>query len=37
MLEIPESQNIAAQLNNMVKGKVIKKVLAASSPHRFAF
>jgi formamidopyrimidine-DNA glycosylase len=37
MLEIPESFNVAAQLNKTVKGKVIRKVLANSSPHRFAF
>ena len=37
MLEIPESINIAKQLNQTIKGKVIKKVLANSSPHGFAF
>lgn len=37
MLEIPECKNVALQLNQTVKGKVIRKVLANSSPHRFAF
>lgn len=37
VLEIPESYNIAMQLNQAVKGKVIRKVTANSSPHRFAF
>jgi formamidopyrimidine-DNA glycosylase len=37
MLEIPESINIAKQLNQTIKGKVIRAVLANSSPHGFAF
>lgn len=37
MLEIPECKNVALQLNQTVKGKVIRKVLANSSPHRYAF
>ncbi len=37
MLEIPECKNAAVQLNQTIKGKVIRKVLANSSPHRFAF
>jgi formamidopyrimidine-DNA glycosylase len=37
MLEIPESHNVAKQLNQTIKGKVIRKVLANASPHRFAF
>jgi len=37
VLEIPESYNIALQLDQTIKGRVIRKVLANSSPHRFAF
>jgi formamidopyrimidine-DNA glycosylase len=37
MLEIPESHNIAVQLNQTIKGRTIRRVLANSSPHRFAF
>lgn len=37
MLEIPESYNAAIKLNQTIKGKVIRKVMANSSPHRFAF
>ena len=37
MLEIPESFNLAKQLNQTVKNKVIKNVKAAQSPHKFAF
>ena len=37
MLEIPESFNLAKQLNQTVKNKVIKNVIAAQSPHKFAF
>ena len=37
MLEMPESINIAKQLNQTIKGKVIIKVLANASPHKFAF
>jgi formamidopyrimidine-DNA glycosylase len=37
MLEIPENNNIARQLNQTIKGKVIRKALANASPHKFAF
>ena len=37
MLEIPETNNVAIQLNQTIKGKAIRGVLANSSPHRFAF
>lgn len=37
MLEIPESQTITRQLNEKVKGKIIKSVAANTSPHGFAF
>lgn len=37
MLEIPESRTIADQLNKTIKGKSIRRVAAASSPHGFAF
>jgi formamidopyrimidine-DNA glycosylase len=37
MLEIPESHTIANQMNKTIRGKVIRKTLANSSPHRFAF
>lgn len=37
MIEIPESINIAKQLNETVKGKIIKKVCANHTPHSFAW
>jgi formamidopyrimidine-DNA glycosylase len=37
MLEIPESTTIAKQLNETVSGKTIQKVIADTSPHKFAF
>lgn len=37
MLEIPESINIAEQLNRTIRGKVIRTVKANASPHKFAF
>ena len=37
MLEIPESYVIANQLNNTIRGKKIKYVLANQSPHKFAW
>jgi len=37
MLEIPECKNAADQLNQTINGRVIRKVLANSSRHRFAF
>jgi formamidopyrimidine-DNA glycosylase len=37
MLEIPESQTIARQLNETVYGKTIRRVIANTSPHKFAF
>lgn len=37
MLEIPESTTIARQLNETVRGKAIRRVVANASPHKFAF
>lgn len=37
MLEIPESNTIAKQVNQAIKGKRITKVCAGQSPHGFAF
>ncbi len=37
MLEIPESVTLARQLEQTVVGKTIKSVIAAQSPHGFAF
>jgi len=37
MLEIPESTNIATQLNETVRGKKILSVVTNASPHKFAF
>jgi len=37
MLEIPEAIVIAAQLNQTIKDKRIEKVVAAASPHKFAW
>lgn len=37
MIEIPESDTLAAQLNQTVKGKTIQNVTANQSPHKFAW
>jgi len=37
MLEIPEVIVLSRQLNQTIKGKRIKEVIAASSPHKFAW
>ena len=37
MLELPESSNLALQLNKTIKGKIVWNVRARCSPHRFAF
>jgi len=37
MLEIPESKTIGNQANNTLKGKKVKAVVPATSPHKFAF
>ncbi len=37
MLEIPESHNVSRQLGDEIAGKVIMKVIAGHSPHKFAF
>ena len=37
MLEIPEAVVVSRQLNQTVKGKRIQTVIAAASPHKFAF
>jgi formamidopyrimidine-DNA glycosylase len=37
MIEIPESVTLAAQLKDTVGGKKIKRVIAAQSPHKFAW
>lgn len=37
MLELPEAITLAKQLNETVKGKSIRKVIAGASPHGFAF
>ncbi|MBN2880382.1 MAG: endonuclease VIII [Clostridia bacterium] len=37
MLEIPESYNIANQLNETIKGKKIINVIANASPHKFVW
>lgn len=37
MLEIPESRTIAAQMNETVRGKRIREVEAAHTPHAFAW
>lgn len=37
MLELPEAVVIAEQLNKTITGKKIKTVIAAASPHKFAW
>lgn len=37
MLELPESNTITRQINQVLKGKVIKEAVADYSPHGFAF
>ena len=37
MLEIPEAIAISRQLNEIVAGKRIKKVITEASPHKFAW
>jgi formamidopyrimidine-DNA glycosylase len=37
MIEIPEALTISNQLNEVIKGKTIMNVFAASSPHKFAW
>lgn len=37
MIEIPESHTLASQLQKTTLGKRIESVVAAKSPHRFAF
>ncbi|SMC64178.1 endonuclease VIII [Papillibacter cinnamivorans] len=37
MLEIPESVNLARQLNDTVRGRTIQRAAANASPHKFAF
>ena len=37
MIEIPEAVNLAKQISETVKGKKIARVIAALSPHKFAW
>jgi formamidopyrimidine-DNA glycosylase len=37
MIEIPEAIVISGQIDKAVRGKHIKKTIAAASPHKFAF
>lgn len=37
MIELPEAATLAKQCNHTIKGKQIQKVIAAASPHRFAW
>ena len=37
MIEIPEAIVVAKQLDEQLKGKTITEVIAAASPHKFAF
>jgi formamidopyrimidine-DNA glycosylase len=37
MIELPEAVVISKQLNETIRGKKIKKVIAAYSPHKFAW
>lgn len=37
MIELPEAVVAARQLNNTIGGKIIRNVIAAKSPHKFAW
>ncbi len=37
MLEIPEANTLAGQINDRLTGKTVQSVVAASSPHKFAW
>ncbi len=37
MLELPEAAVLAEQINRAISGKSIKSVVAARSPHKFAW
>ena len=37
MIEIPEAVTLAAQLNRVVKGKMVAEVVTARSPHKFVW
>src|SRR5512136_1478610 len=37
MIELPEASVLAKQVNEIVTGKKIKKVIAAQNPHKFAW
>ncbi|WP_346936086.1 endonuclease VIII [Clostridium sp.] len=37
MIEIPEALTLAGQINNTIKGKQIVNVIAAYTPHKFAW
>lgn len=37
MIELPEAVNLAKQLTETIKGKMIKEVIAGYSPHKFAW
>ena len=37
MIEIPESKCLMNQLNNVLKGRTIKKAIAMQNPHKFVF
>ncbi len=37
MIELPEASNLARQINSTVSGKKIENVVAAYSPHKFAW
>lgn len=37
MIELPEAMTLASQIRNNLRGKRVGKVIAGSSPHRFAW
>ena len=37
MVELPESVVLSKEINQLLKGKIIKKAIAAKSPHKFAW
>lgn len=37
MIELPEAVSVSQQINETIRGKRIASVIAAQSPHKFAW